>query len=85
MSVSDEWEEVHLTPAGWVDGSYKHDFGKRKDVPVPPDAVLTVLRHVTVGAIGASAKVREEETLLSADAALIAELRAKFGKPTFGC
>lgn len=85
MSVSDEWEEVHLTPTGWVDGSYKHDFGKRKDVPVPLGAVLTVFRHVTVGAIGASPKVREVETLLSTDAALIAELRAKFGKPTFGC
>lgn len=85
MSVSDEWEEVHLTVAGWVDGSYKHDFGKRVDVPVPKDAVLTVSRHVTVGAIGSSAMVREEETPLSTDASLIAELRAKHGKPTFGC
>lgn len=85
MSLSDEWEEVHLTPAGWVDGSYKHDFGRRNDVPVPQDAVLTVLRHVTVGAIGASAKVSEKESPLTNDASLIAELRAKYGKPTFGC
>ena len=85
MSVSDEWEEVHLTPAGWIDGSYKHDFGKRVDVPVPKDTVLTVLRHVTVGAIGASAKVREKETALTTDASLIAELRAKHGKPNFSC
>lgn len=85
MSVSDEWEEVHLTPSGWVDGSYKHDFGKRVDVPVPKDAVLTILRHVTVGAIGASANVREEETPRTTDASLITELRAKYGKPTFSC
>ncbi len=85
MSLSDEWEEVHLTPAGWVDGSYKHDFAKSVDVPVPQDAVLTVFRHVTVGAIGATPKVHEKETPLTTDSNLIAELRAKYGKPTFSC
>lgn len=85
MAASDEWEEVHLTPKGWVNGSYKHDFGKRVEEPMPMDAVLTVRRHVYVGAIGADAKVTETETPLIEDKAKIEELRSKFGKPTFGC
>ncbi len=85
MSASDEWEEVHLTPNGWVDGSYKHDFGIRVEEPIPSDAVLTIRRHVYVGAIGADAKITETETPRIGDKERIAELRAKFGKPTFGC
>ena len=85
MAASDEWEEVHLTPNGWVDGSYKHDFGNRVEEPTPTDAVLTIRRHVYVGAIGAEAKVTETEAPRIDDKAKIAELRLKFGKPTFGC
>ena len=85
MAASDEWEEVHLTPNGWVDGSYKHDFGNRVEVPTPTDALLTIRRHVYVGAIGAEAKVTETETPRIEDTTKIAELRLKFGKPTFGC
>lgn len=43
MSASDEWEDVHLTPSGWVDGSDKRDFAGVTHRPVPPDAVLTVI------------------------------------------
>ena len=83
MAASDEWEEVHLTPNGWVGGSYRHDFGNRVEEPTPPDAVLTIRRHVYVGAIGASAKVTETESARIADNAKIAELISKFGRPTF--
>lgn len=85
MAASDEWEEVHLTPKGWVDGSYKHDFGRRDEKPTPIDAVLTVRRNVYVGAIGADAKITENETPLIKDEKKIEELRSKFGKPIFSC
>lgn len=83
MAASDEWEEVHLTANGWVGGSYKHDFGNRVDEPNPPDTVLTIRRHVYVGAIGATPRITETETHRIADEARIAELLSKFGKPTF--
>lgn len=85
MAASDEWEEVHLTPNGWVDGSYKHDFGNRVQKPIPIEAVLTIRRHVYVGAIGADAQATEIETPRIEDNAKIAELRLRFGKPTFSC
>lgn len=85
MAASDEWEEVHLTPQGWVDGSYKHDFGQKVDKSTPIDAVLTVRRHVYVAAIGAAAKITETETQLIEDKVRIEELRSIFGKPIFSC
>jgi len=85
MAASSEWEEVHLTPSGWVDGSYKHDFQGVTEVPMPVDAVLTVRRRVHVASTFSAPDISEDETAHSGDAALIAELKAKFGKPTFGC
>lgn len=84
MSLSDEWEDEHLTPSGWVSGSYKHDFG-REQRPVPMGAVLTVRKHTVVGAIGAMPNVGVSETLLTGDHELVSALRKKFGEPTFGC
>jgi hypothetical protein len=40
MSASNEWQEYHLTPRGWVPGNYKHDGGSGEvTVPEPPDSV----------------------------------------------
>lgn len=85
MALSDEWEDEHLTHSGWVSGSYKHDYGHGKSRPVPADAVLTVRRHVYVGALGARPSVDVSETALSHDKELIAELRQKYGEPKFAC
>lgn len=85
MAYSDEWEDEHLTKTGWVSGSYKHDYGRGEIRPIPADAVLTVRRHVYVGAMGATPSVDVSETVLSPDVELIIELRKKFGEPTFAC
>lgn len=85
MAASSEWEDVHLTPGGWVDGSYKHDFQGVTEVERPADAVLTVTRRVHVASTFSSPDISETEVPHTNDAALIAELKAKYGKPTFGC
>ncbi|AMR80273.1 hypothetical protein [Cupriavidus nantongensis] len=84
MAASNEWEEVHLTPAGWVDGSFRYDSGRVEEVAVPSDAVLTVRRRVYVASTFSKPDISEEETRRTDDSALIEELREKFGKPTFG-
>ncbi len=73
-----------MTPDGWVDGSYKHDFGNRKDVPKPDNAVLLVRRTVYIAAMGAKPDIRTDTTSLTSDRALIAKLRKEHGEPSFG-
>jgi hypothetical protein len=41
MSQSNEWTEWHLTPDGWVRGSYRTDPTATKIVQPPADRVLT--------------------------------------------
>jgi hypothetical protein len=84
MALSDEWEKVHLTPNGWVDGSYKHDHGHRETKDMPLDALLTAYRRVVVAAIGAKPNVTMEETAHTTDKDLIAKLLKQYGPPTFG-
>lgn len=84
MALSKEWEDEHLTPSGWVSGSYRHDH-KREERAVPLGAVLTVRRHVEVAAVGAPLHVDVSETVLTDDEELVAELRKKFGNPKFSC
>lgn len=40
MAASNEWTQWHLTPGGWIRGSYKTDFGGQ-DRSVPSDCVAT--------------------------------------------
>jgi hypothetical protein len=43
MSLSKERQEYHLTPNGWVEGSFFGDVvGGREELPTPVDRVLTV-------------------------------------------
>ncbi|WP_247538949.1 translation initiation factor 1 [Ralstonia pseudosolanacearum] len=84
MVASNEWEELHLTPAGWVDGSYRLDGGDRMDVDAPADAVLTVRRRVYVASLMSGADIDQDETPRTKDTARIAALRQQFGEPPFG-
>lgn len=40
MAASNEWDEWHLTPSGWVKGTEKTDFALN-EVPPPKDRVAT--------------------------------------------
>lgn len=83
MSVNDEWEEMHLTPAGWATGSYRHTPWPAVDVPLPDVVVMTVRRHVSA-TYGGPSRVVEERNPLAADISQIEALLIKYGDPDFG-
>lgn len=82
-STNDEWEIMHLTPAGWMDGSYRHEPGEAVAIAAPADDVLTVRRHVSA-TYGGPCRVVEDRTPRTEDMALIEQLLTKFGAPGFG-
>lgn len=83
MSVSDEWEELHLTPEGWKDGSYRHEPGDAIIIEPPADDVLTVRRHVAA-VYGGPSRVTEDRTPRTDDMRQIEQLLLKYGAPVFG-
>lgn len=83
MALSDEWEEMHLTPGGWVQGSVKRDLVGTTNIARPADAVQTVRKSGVIAAGGAPYKSTEEETDHTQDSSLIERLRDQFGAPTF--
>jgi hypothetical protein len=80
MSLSNEWTEWHLTPAGWVRGTEKEDFRKIDREP-PPDRVKTVVWHDRLSSRFSKPDRYHEETWSSPDKAAISGLVAKFGSP----
>jgi len=86
MALSKEWEISHLTPRGWERGDCKYDNGKTISNPVPEDAVLSIQKYVTWGALGVMSSRDSEttETRIIDDDNVIHELREKYGEPHFG-
>jgi hypothetical protein len=41
MAISKEWWDFHLTPSGWVQGSYQLERGDEQKLEVPGDVILT--------------------------------------------
>lgn len=82
MSNTEEWEVLHLTPAGWIAGSYRHTPWPAVDVEAPDSGVLTVRRHVTATYCGPSRAV-EDRTPQTQDMALIESLLDRYGSPEF--
>lgn len=79
MSASDEWQDRHLTPHGWVDGSYRVDGSGVTHVDVPPDRLLTV-RHSEYSGWGANiVRSDGEHYRAPGQDEQIAFLLAKFG------
>ena len=83
MSVSDEWEELHLTPEGWRAGSYRHEPGDAVIVEPPANDVLTVRRHVAA-VYGGPSRAIEDRTPRTDDMSQIARLLLKYDAPVFG-
>ncbi|NLE27041.1 MAG: hypothetical protein GX625_17205 [Clostridiaceae bacterium] len=79
MSLSNEWSEFHLTPAGWVSGSEKIDFAGIKEAPIPEDRVLTIHCREYQSCSFAKAEYWREEVWRSDDAASVKALVDEFG------
>ncbi len=43
MAMGDEWYEWHLTPQGWIEGSFREDF--RKETREVPTGTVMTIRH----------------------------------------
>lgn len=41
MTTNNEWWDFHLTPSGWVQGSYQLEIGEENKLKVPQDVILT--------------------------------------------
>ena len=79
MSASDEWQDRHLTPAGWVEGSYRVDGQGITWVENPSDCVLTV-RHSEYSGWGSNIVSSDDVKWEHEDKSLISELLAKHGE-----
>jgi hypothetical protein len=80
MSYSKECQEYHLTPSGWVKGTFKGDeLGGRTIVPPPEDRVLTVLCYDELSSAYAEPHYYDREAWESDDKDAIRRLKEKFG------
>lgn len=80
MSLSKECYEYHLTPCGWVDGSFKGDvLGGSKEVEIPNDRVLTIACYDDTPAAFSKTYFYDKVVWESEDKALVEQLKNKFG------
>jgi hypothetical protein len=79
MSASDEWQDRHLTPAGWVEGSYRVDGAGITWADDPADRVPTV-RHSEFSGWGSNIHRSDDVKWEHEDKNLVAELLAKYGE-----
>ena len=79
MSASDEWQDRHLTPLGWVDGSYRVDGAGTIFVKEPEDRVLTV-RYSEYSGWGSNIHRSDKVKWRHPDEHRVTELLAKYGE-----
>jgi hypothetical protein len=80
MSLSKECHEYHLTPHGWVDGSFKGDvLGGSKKVEIPSDRVLTIACYDDTPAAFSKTYFYDKVIWESEDKDVIEQLKNKFG------
>lgn len=77
MSLSKEWQDWHLTPAGWSKGTFKHDFG-RDEVAAPVDRLLTIRLHEVQSCSFASMHYSQER-VWAQEGASLAEALSRHG------
>ena len=79
MSLSNEWDEFHLTPVGWVEGSSKQDFCGVTEVPAPPDRALSIRFREYQSCSYAKVDRTRREMWRSPDADAVAALVEEYG------
>lgn len=83
MAVDDLEHEYHLTPNGWVNGTTYFFGNTDKELPPPPDRVLTMVEKTYQSSRWSKEEISSRETWRAADvsAEQIAELMKKFPAP----
>lgn len=78
MSASNEWDEWHLTPKGWVEGTEKMDHAT-KEVSPPANRVATFRFTAYLASAYSRMSYTWDETWRAAEAPVDALLK-QFGK-----
>lgn len=74
MSASDEIDEMHLTPNGWVQGSCKIDFAGWTHRDPPSDRLLTVRFREYMSSSFSKMDLTADETPHGSEADILAAL-----------
>jgi hypothetical protein len=74
MSASDEVDEMHLTPSGWVQGSEKIDFSGWTHRDPPADRLLTVRFREHMSSAFSKMDLSAEETCHAPNDEIVAAL-----------
>lgn len=81
MSLSKECQEYHLTPRGWVEGSFQGDaIGGANKVETPDDRVLTVACYDELSSAFSKPYFHDQVLWQSGDKSLLEQLKTKFGE-----
>jgi hypothetical protein len=82
MSLSIEYYEYHLTPGGWIAGSFQADIlGGSIEEEIPIDRVLTIRCFDELISVFSESVYSEKETWKCDDEEIINQLKEKYGKP----
>ncbi len=80
MPASNEYIKWHLTPSGWVKGSYHLDFNEPVSIDPPKDRVLTCTYKEFMSSGFSKLETSVVEEWSSRDKEKIQELLSKFGE-----
>lgn len=81
MSLSVESQEYHLTPRGWIEGTFIGDvFGGKNEVPIPNDRVLTIICYDKLAYVHAKPTYSFKIVWESNNKNSIKQLQAKWGE-----
>lgn len=81
MSLSKEYQEYHLTPRGWILGTFKGDaLGGSNKQPIPKDRVLTIACYDELPSAFSKPRLYDKVIWESEDKYLIKKLKTKWGE-----
>jgi hypothetical protein len=81
MDFSHEWTDWHLTPRGWVKGSYKVDFKNEVSVEAPKNRVLTRRYEEIITSVSAPLKIVKTNVWDNGKTEMIKKLYKKYQFP----